>query len=183
MIDAGAFVGDTSLLFSKKIKGTVYALEALKENCEKLKKTIQLNQIDNIQIVNKAVGSKSGISYISQNQNTNWTTMVPIDCREYKNELAVEVTTIDDFVKENGLKISLIKAHVEGMESELVRGAVETLKSQKPTLLIHMHHTPEDFFGIKPFIESLDLNYSFKVYKPTNGSVLTGTMLLAEVID
>lgn len=180
IIDAGAFIGDTSLLFSKKTKEKVFAFEALSENCEYIRKTIELNNVSNIEIVNKAVGSKSGHSFINKNENKNWSTLYPIDARKYEDQVEIPITSIDDFVAENNLKISLIKAHVEGMESELIKGSVETLKSQKPTLLIHMHHTSTDFFEIKPFIEKLNLGYEFQVFKPVNGSILTGTILIAE---
>lgn len=181
VIDAGAFIGDSALMFAKLVAGRVYAMEAIDKNCDSIRKTVELNHLKNLEIVHKAVGSKSGVGAISRNQNLNWSTMSPCGSREYGEKTEISVTSIDDFVRENQLKVSLIKAHVEGMESELVRGAVETLRAQRPALLIHIHHTPEDFFGIKPFIENLGLGYRFEIYKPVNGNILTGAMLIAEV--
>ena len=66
------------------------------------------------------------------------------------------------------------------MESEVIRGAEKTLKTQKPALIIHIHHTAEDFWNIKPYIESLNLGYKFRIYKPENREIFTGTILLAE---
>ena len=181
IIDAGAFIGDSSLLFAKMTKGTVYAWEAIGENCEYIRKTIQLNKLNNVEIVNKAIGSKSGEASIGKNKNLNWSTMVPYATRKYDNENFVEMQSIDEFVEETKVNVSLIKLHVEGMESEAIKGAVKTLKTQKPALIIHIHHTPTDFWEIKPFIENLDVGYRFKIYKPVNGNILTGTILLCEV--
>lgn len=181
IIDAGAYIGDSSLLFAKMTKGTVYAWEAMNENCAYIKKTIQLNGLNNVEIINKAVGRKSSHAVINKNENLNWSTMLPYDNRNYDEQAELEMQSIDDFVTEKQVLISLIKLHIEGMESEAIRGAENTLKEQRPALLIHIHHTPTDFFEIKPYIESLDLGYKFKVYKPVNGSIFTGTMLLCEV--
>lgn len=181
IIDAGAFIGDSSLLFAKMTKGKVYAWEAMKKNCEYIKKAMQLNSIDNIVVINKAVGGNTKKATIMENEKLNWSTMKPYDSRTYEKENLIEMQSIDDFVEEMDLKVSLIKLHIEGMESEAIRGAENTLKEQKPALLIHIHHTPTDFFGIKPYIESLNLGYQFKIFKPVNGHILTGTMLLAEV--
>ena len=182
IIDAGAYIGDSALLFAKMTGGKVYAWEAMRENCEYIKETVRLNGLNNLKIINKAVGGKSEKALIEKNDNLNWSTMKPYQNRDYGENNTVDMQSIDDFIEENKLEVSLIKLHVEGMESEAIRGAEKTLRTQKPALLIHIHHTPTDFFGIKPYIEELNLGYSFRVYKPVNGNVITGTMLLAEVV-
>lgn len=179
-IDAGAFIGDSTLLFSKMTTGTVYAWEAMGENCKSIKKTLKLNDVHNVEIVNKAVGRLSHMTSIEKNEQLNWSTILPYDSRDYKGQDIIEMKSIDDFVKERNVKVSLIKLHVEGMEYDAVRGAQNTLITQRPALIIQIHHTPKDFFEIKPYIESLNLGYRFKIYKPINGSIFTGTMLLAE---
>ena len=39
----------------------------------------------------------------------------------------------------------------------------------------------DDFFNIKPMIESWDLGYEFKIVKPVDGAIILETMLIAEV--
>lgn len=180
ILDCGAFIGDTSLLFAKKTKGKVYALEPMESNCSLIRETIRLNNVDNIEIINEAVGRKSGKSIISKNAESNWSTMVPYDSRQYTEE-TVGVTSIDDFVKKRNIQLELIKLHVEGMEYDAVQGAEETMISQKPALIIHLHHTATDFFKIIPYLDKLNLGYQFKIYKPVTNTVFTGTILLAEV--
>ena len=108
--------------------------------------------------------------------------MLPYESRDYTQQKKVEVMSIDDYVDENNIEVSLIKLHVEGMEYESILGAEKTLRNQHPALLIHIHHTPRDFWKIKPFIENLNAGYSFRVWKPANGRVFTGTILMAEVV-
>ena len=72
-----------------------------------------------------------------------------------------QTITVDSFAKDK--KIGCIKFDLEGMETKALRGAEATIKRDKPLLLICLYHTPEDFFGIKPLIESWNLGYKFKI--------------------
>jgi len=77
----------------------------------------------------------------------------------------VELTTIDDFAKKRNLRVGFIKADIEGSESYLVRGLEETLAKDRPVLSIAIYHNPKDFFEIKPYLESLNMNYKFEIKK------------------
>ena len=62
-----------------------------------------------------------------------------------KDYSTVETTTIDDFVKENGLKrVDFIKADIEGFERNMLKGAQETLKNFAPKLALCTYHLPDD---------------------------------------
>ena len=74
------------------------------------------------------------------------------------------------------------KTDVEGFEQDLLHGAKNTIKEQKPILILSIYHTAEDFFYIKKIIEDLNLNYSFKIRKATYGQMLLETVLIAEVL-
>lgn len=75
------------------------------------------------------------------------------------NVLGCEMTTIDNYLSFE--KVGLIKMDIEGAAPFAINGAVETIKRDRPVLLIACYHTPKEFFEIKPFLESLDLNYKF----------------------
>jgi hypothetical protein len=74
---------------------------------------------------------------------------------------AIKVTSIDNFAKD--MDIGLIKLDIEGAESEVIEGALETIKKHKPLLIISIYHTPKDFFEIKPILENLNLGYKFMI--------------------
>ena len=180
IIDCGAYIGDSTLLFSHYTDKRVYALEAQKENCNLIERTISLNEAENIRILNVAVADEKRKGYIYHHDNANWGTMNPYSVRDYSGKEEISVDTIDHIVEENQIHCSLIKADIEVSEGAMLRGAVQTLKKYRPVLLICLHHTAEDFWGIKPFIEDLNLGYQFKIFKKTDGNILTGTYLIAE---
>lgn len=182
VIDGGAYIGDSSIVFARLTEGRVFAFEALEDNRALIQKTIALNHVSNINIVGAALGRKSGYALLEENDNPNWSTMIPYESRDYIQQKKVEVRSIDDYVNENNIEVSLIKLHIEGMEYDAILGAENTLLNQRPALLIHIHHTPTDFWKIKPFIEKLNVGYSFRIWKPANGKMFTGTILLAEVV-
>ena len=63
-----------------------------------------------------------------------------------------------------------------------MKGALETIKEQKPVLIISIYHNYSDFFEIKPMIEDLNLGYKFKIIEPkAPESAIVSTLLLAEV--
>ena len=74
----------------------------------------------------------------------------------------------------------MIKVDVEGAEQDFLRGAINTIKTQKPALLIAIYHSGIDFFTIKTKIENLKLGYKFKIRKATKNRVLEDTVLIAE---
>ncbi|HEB7542554.1 TPA: FkbM family methyltransferase, partial [Campylobacter coli] len=70
---------------------------------------------------------------------------------------------------------------IEGFEQDFLKGALETIKKHKPALILSIYHNIDDFFNIKPFIEQLNLGYTFQVIKPVDGSISLETILLCEV--
>ena len=47
--------------------------------------------------------------------------------------------------------------------------------------MISIYHNYDDFFNIKPLIESWNLGYKFKIIKPKIDCLILETVLLAEV--
>ncbi len=69
---------------------------------------------------------------------------------------------------------------IEGGEQLLLRGAVETIRTQHPILLISIYHSANDFFETKPMIEKMCDKYTFRIVKPANPAIALETILLAE---
>lgn len=70
-----------------------------------------------------------------------------------ENYIAIPVISIDQWVREQGIKkIDFIKMDIEGAELEALRGAVHTLKRDRPQLAICIYHKPEHFFQIPLFL-------------------------------
>lgn len=79
----------------------------------------------------------------------------------------VEVTTVDDVVREAGLRqVDMMKVDVEGAEGLVLRGAQETLARFRPLLIVETSRKRDQAFGDAP--ETLlgqlqDLGYTLYV--------------------
>ena len=180
IIDAGACSGDSALILSELTEKNVYAFEPVSSNYENMLKTIELDDVKNIIPEKKGLSSEVKTENIYIFEKASSLKYNPSNTNNVEN---IEITTIDDYVKQNNLQVGLIKSDIEGMEMELLKGANETIKQFKPTLLISIYHSANDFFKIKEYIANLNLGYKIKIIKPKNGYILVGTMLIAQCIE
>ncbi len=182
IIDAGANIGDSALVFSKEFpQNKVISFEPTKKNYEICQKTISLNNSNNIIIENMGLGDKKetcamdyfgalGVgSYISD-----------------KGKEKIEMTTLDNYVKENNLQVGLVKVDIEGFEPNFLKGAKETLQTQAPVLLLSIYHNCHDFFKVKPMVEEIMKNskykYRYDFYQPVYNSTISECLLICEKI-
>ena len=183
IIDAGGYVGDTALLFSSYTDKNIHVFEASPSNMDIIRETIRLNHLENIVPVSKALGEKSGTATFSLGERNSCNSLVERPGYNYPDHIEVPVVTLDDYVRENDLEVGLIKVDIEGGEQQLLKGAVETIRTQHPILLISIYHSANDFFEIKPMIEKICDKYTFRIIKPANSAIVIETILLAEVRD
>lgn len=181
IIDAGAFTGDTSIPLAKYTTGNVYAFEPFDESFELLNKNIKDNNIDNVIPVKKSLGNNEGVQtlYLSGTNVQGITS--DKNARNYDTELKVEETTVDKFVEENDLNVGFITIDVEGGEMDLLNGALNTIKTQKPILSISIYHKISDFMGIIPWVADLDLGYEFEIVKEQPWGFISDTSVQCRV--
>ncbi len=179
IIDVGAFIGDSALIFSKYTNKKIHSFEPTTSNYENMLKTIELNNIKNIIPIKMGLGSKEeNLEIFVQGSCSNLN--APLN--EGIAKESIVISTLDKYVKENNIEVGLIKVDIEGFEQEFIKGAIETIKTQKPALLLSIYHNWDDFLNIKPMIESLNLGYTFRIVKPIDRSIVLETLLIAEVI-
>ena len=182
IIDAGAFIGDTALILSEYTNDKVYSFEPFSLNFKSLVENIKLNNKLNIEAVNMALGDEDKyIEFLAPKVSRGDTSFVIEKDIYSEDKVTIKMTTLDSFVEKNNIKIGLIKADLEGFEQQFLRGALNTIKQQKPVLMISIYHSYSDFFDIKPMIEKLNLGYKFKVVKPNDFGIIGETKLIAEV--
>ncbi|SUW08709.1 SAM-dependent methyltransferase [Brachyspira pilosicoli] len=182
IIDAGAFIGDTALILSEYTDDKVYSFEAFPLNFKSLVYNIKLNNKLNIIPVNMALGDENkDIEFLTPKEARGDTSFV-IEKDIYSGDrVNIKMTTLDSFVEKNDIKVGLIKADLEGFEQSFLRGALNTIKKQKPVLMISIYHNHSDFFNIKTIIEDLNLGYKFRIKKSKDFYLVLETMLIAEV--
>ena len=161
-ITAGAYFGDSSLVLQDITKSTVYGFEPNKINYSLFENIIAKNSKQNIIMpINKGLSKSSGIAYI---EDTNMSAGSKLSANNLGSK--IEVVSIDDFIKENNINnLGLIHLDIEGLESEVIEGAKAIITKYKPILLISIYHNAQDFFDLKPLIESWNLDYNFKIRK------------------
>lgn len=55
--------------------------------------------------------------------------------------------------------VTSVKMDIEGAEIAALKGAMKTIKTQRPALIISIYHRPEDIWSIPLWIHDLDLGY------------------------
>ncbi|MEO1018679.1 MAG: FkbM family methyltransferase [Pseudomonadota bacterium] len=166
VIDGGAFMGDTAKLFLQFYSPkTIFAIEPSKESFSKLSELVSEWRVqESIKPLRYMLSDTVG-------SETLWGSGVgaSIIKKEPEGSAPSEIipsSTIDTLVSKHEIKrVGFIKLDIEGNEMRAVRGAVETLRRDKPLLVISIYHTATDFFEIKPFLEQMDLGYRFLVRK------------------
>jgi FkbM family methyltransferase len=164
VIDAGAYIGDFSAYAAAK--GAVcYAFEPTETTFQLLQKTAELNG-GKIIPVQKGLGNIEGeVELFIDNGNAGGNTINAKrsgDGKRKKNISTIKITTLDTFVREQGLtKVDFIKADIEGAERDMLAGARNTLRDFAPKLAICTYHLPDDPQVLERLI--LDANPNYKV--------------------
>jgi len=128
IIDVGANVGDTSIYWAKLYGAKVLAFEPLSESFEIMRANISLNGLDDlITPYNLALGDGTDISFNMSGY------MMKYSMDSLKK---IKTERLDNF---NFNNISMIKIDVEGFELHVLRGAIETIKRNKPRIIIETH--------------------------------------------
>ncbi|WP_337210385.1 FkbM family methyltransferase [Campylobacter molothri] len=178
IIDVGGFIGDSAIVFEKEFTDKkIYSFEAVSKNYDLMLKTLELNNSKRIIPIKNALGSKQEKLQISISGYSSSLKYDEIN----SNHEEVEVITLDSYIEKNPMEIGFIKIDIEGFEQECLKGAINTIKTQKPAMLISIYHNPDDFFNIKPLIESWNLGYKFKIYRPIDFYISLETALYCEI--
>src|SRR5690606_17078840 len=128
--------------FSNYTDKKVHSFEPVTENYNLMLRTIHMNRKENIIPVKKGLGRKRVKEQIKVSGSASSIAM-NIDSKETEQ---IEIETLDNYVRENNLKVGLVKVDIEGYEQDFLLGAQEVIKQQKPILLLSIYHSPNDFF-------------------------------------
>ena len=149
--DVGGFTGDTTSQFIEKYPdySAVYLFEPEPHFLKKAKET--LKDSANIFFIEKGLSdSKKTVKFTSKGLASR------IDSN---GETEIETDTLDNYIGAE-TKIDFIKMDIEGEESAAIRGAVETIKKNRPVLAICVYHKPDDFWKIPEQVLSIYSGYS-----------------------
>jgi len=169
ILDIGANTGLYSII-SRKINSNakIYAFEPYVVNSNRLKKNIQLNNLDEIVIIEKAVGNQVGEIEFSVPDQDQICDVLSADIqfsnkfyRKWINYKTVKVpqTTLDQFLFEENLNsLDLIKIDVENYESFVLKGALEVLNKYSPIILIEIFVDQDKIRFFENYLQPLGYN-------------------------
>jgi FkbM family methyltransferase len=144
VLDIGAQSGFYSLLLSKLVgpDGSVFAFEPLPANLRLLEENIKMNNIQNVVIRREAVSDGSGEVSFEFPHGEPSLIAGPILEGDNLGTLQVRAISLDDFVRQTGRSIEFIKMDVEGAETAILRGALQSLSTFHPAMIVELHHDP-----------------------------------------
>lgn len=158
-VDVGTFSGDTfdDLVahFKNKSRFSYYGIDCIHENIDILAEKTKKFDFVNTQLFEFAASSQPGKLFFLKENVGGSSTCIACDSNVI-DTVEVEARTIDSLQLP---RVSVIKADIEGAEIEMLRGAVRTIRSQRPTLIISTYHRLQDMLSIPSFVISLGLNY------------------------
>jgi FkbM family methyltransferase len=162
IIDAGAFNGDTAVLFCDKSDNEcfIHSFELLDENIELFHYNVKLNGVEKYVKLNKiALSNKSNETVKIKRVPTEGGTSIFGD---ENAEESIQTLTLDDYITQNSIsKVDLIKMDIEGAEIYALEGAKNTIKHFRPRLALCLYHKWDDVLTIPKFLDSLGVKYKY----------------------
>jgi len=173
-VDAGAFVGDTVERFIWENLGTfrhIYAFEpgfrqfkALAQRAKRLAGEWAFDPA-NLSLVRAGLSDapgRMGCTFLNDSPLRHGLSAGEAEARAQQDEQACsEVFTLDSYLQ--GKPVSFLKADVEGMEMELLKGAQQTIQTWKPKMALCIYHYPSHLYEVAEYVRDLGLKYRFRL--------------------
>lgn len=179
--DIGANIGLMSIFASYCVgkTGSVFAFEANPETAKLLKFNINLNKINNINIIDKAVGNDIGKIKIYNNWAVNRGGATLIKPEQETDSFDVDLIKIDAIEEYYSKDIKMIKIDVEGFEMDVLKGLEKILqKNNAPKLIIECsadrNNNYDSVFEIYDFVKKVN---KYKIYKLSKGKERIGELV------
>ena len=160
VVECGCHIGTHSLLLASLCK-TFYGFEPMPNTYDVLNKNIKLNNINNAIIYKKGVSNKEGITQFcwiiegnpggaGLNDNPMG---IPTWVTRANKHIDVELTTIDLLQLD---KLDFIKIDVEGYETLVIDGAINTIQRCRPVIVVEVWKNHNGIF---------DMNHTKTIFK------------------
>jgi len=137
IIDAGAFLGDTSVPLSLNIEGYVYAIDPGIINMEIIQEIIDLNNIKNVKLLGYCLSDTYKKLYYNKKifdiNFASFSDNINLECSvdSYSLDILYDKNMIDN--------ISLLHIDVEGQEHNVLKGSINLIKKYNPIIIFEGH--------------------------------------------
>jgi len=139
IVDVGANIGYYTLLF-KRLAGpsaAIIAIEPSPENLPELRLNIEGNELQNVKLLEVAVGARAGTAWLLEGINSG--VVAP-----NKGSYEVPVRSLDELLTD---RVDLLKIDVEGYEGFVLEGARNVIQRDRPVIFLEFHPTAVAQFG------------------------------------
>jgi FkbM family methyltransferase len=146
-IDIGANIGKYSILIANKNNSAkIIAIEPSKEATSLFKKNVEINNLKNIEILEKLLFSKrKRIKFYLNPEKTTRNSILKNEVlrdKKYKSKKNIisyhwmETETLDNLLSnQKREKVELLKIDVQGAELDVLKGAIKILKKDEPKII------------------------------------------------
>ena len=172
--DVGANIGYYSMFFSKYLApdSRIFAFEPSSSILSVLKRNIDINEIKNVTILDKAVSDHTGSEEFFIGAHHHQSSLIGdwADNNTVGTKTSVDTITLDDFfaIHNQHEYPDIIKMDIEGGGTFALKGCNECIVQKRPFILIECHTPDED----QAVIELLK-KYNYEAYRIDTGKWVT----------
>lgn len=161
-IDVGANVGLYTILACSAIGASGYAFEPVPSTYKRLIENIRLNHLENrVKCLNIGVGREQGNIVFTSNMDEKNHALASGE--QSDNTISIEVSTLDAVL--GGESPTLMKIDVEGYETPVLEGAIETLKKQTlHSVILELNGSGSRYGFDESRILEMMFDYGFRTY-------------------
>lgn len=133
VLDIGANIGNHTIFFLTKKAKKVISFEPVKDTFDILKKNIEINNFQNkVNLFNIGVGQTKGKAILKYYNSKN----IGMSQLSSDKNGDIPILSLDELNIEE--HINFIKIDVEGFEADVIKGMTETIKRNKPLIMIEI---------------------------------------------
>ena len=141
VVDIGANYGLYSLSLARVAgpSGRVWSIEPASQTAAYLRKSVEINALDNITVIRKALSDKPGTARLSVETNSELNAITRGASGGATEE--VQLDTLDSLAAEHGWSgVDFVKLDAEGEEERILEGGAGFLRSANPLVMFEVKH-------------------------------------------
>jgi FkbM family methyltransferase len=146
VITAGTFFGDALPALSKATAGTVWAFEPSPENYRCAAMTVLLNDLKNVRLQNVGLGEKAEKRQLvvkdRDGRALGGASQIADITDRGTESVPVSLVAVDEVMPRTS-SVSVIHLDIEGFEEYALRGAMETIRRNRPLLILETVPNPD----------------------------------------
>jgi FkbM family methyltransferase len=139
ILDIGANVGVTALVFSQIPRANVNCYEPDPGNCKLLQQNLQLNGVSNVHVFQAAVTNTDGTTEFEVDEESTGGHVANRQSAAKAHKIKVNATTLQSAVERCGPTIDLLKCDCEGGEYDIVEQITPELAARIRNITIEVH--------------------------------------------